>query len=37
VDGGAIKYDYFSPNISRNNSFIGNKARYGPAVASYPA
>ena len=29
IDGGAIKYDYYPPNISNNNTFISNKATYG--------
>jgi len=37
VDGGAIKYDYYTPDIHLNNSFFNNKATYGPSVASYPA
>ena len=30
VDGGAIKYDYYTPDIHINNSFLNNKATYGP-------
>lgn len=37
VDGGAIKYDYYSPDIHLNNSFVKNNATYGPQIASYPA
>ena len=36
VDGGAIKYTFYSPDTSLNNSFVNNTASYGPAIASYP-
>mmetsp|Transcript_7339 Transcript_7339/g.6553 ORF Transcript_7339/g.6553 Transcript_7339/m.6553 type:complete len:146 (-) Transcript_7339:2854-3291(-) len=37
-NGGAIKYDFYAPNISDpDNVFIDNYAKYGPDSASYPA
>ena len=36
VDGGAIKYTYYRPDISVNNTFDGNTAMYGQTMASYP-
>jgi predicted outer membrane repeat protein len=36
VNGGAIKYTFYAPNISKNNTFVGNQAKYGSTVASYP-
>ena len=35
-DGGVIKFTYFKPNITVNNTFINNTASYGPIMASYP-
>ena len=35
VDGGAIRYNYYAPEISVNNTFIGNNASYGQDIASY--
>jgi hypothetical protein len=36
VNGGAIKYTYYSPNTTVNNSFSSNQAQYGTTLASYP-
>jgi hypothetical protein len=36
VNGGAIKYTFYAANISKNNTFVGNQAKYGSTVASYP-
>ncbi len=37
-NGGAIKYDFYAPNISDpSNIFTDNSAKYGPDSASYPA
>jgi hypothetical protein len=36
VNGGAIKYTYYPPDVSINNTFIMNKASYGQQMASYP-
>lgn len=36
VNGGALKFTYFRPNITVNNTFSGNLAEYGSNMASYP-
>lgn len=36
VNGGAIRYTYYKPNITLNNTFTGNTAEYGRDLASYP-
>lgn len=36
IDGGAIKYTFYSPDISQNNTFNLNNASYGQDIASYP-
>jgi hypothetical protein len=36
VNGGAIKYTYYAPDISINNTFKNNTAMYGEKIASYP-
>ncbi|CDW85403.1 UNKNOWN [Stylonychia lemnae] len=36
VNGGAMKFTYFKPNITNNNTFTDNKAQYGNDLASYP-
>jgi predicted outer membrane repeat protein len=36
VNGGAIKYTFYPPLISQNNTFINNTAMYGSPIASYP-
>ena len=35
VDGGAIKYNFYRPEIL-NSTFRNNTASYGPNIASYP-
>lgn len=35
IDGGAIKYTYFSPNTTIYNTFELNNATYGQDIASY--
>lgn len=35
MNGGAIKYTYYAPEISVNNTFVNNTAMYGPTIASY--
>ena len=37
INGGAIKYTYYKPNSTINNSFSLNTAKYGNDMASYPA
>ena len=37
VNGGAITYDFFPPDVSANNTFENNSATYAPDVGSYPA
>ena len=36
INGGAIKYSYYKPNVTDNNTFTLNKAMYGSDMASYP-
>ncbi len=36
INGGAIKYTYYSPNTTVNNTFSQNSAQYGGNLASYP-
>jgi predicted outer membrane repeat protein len=36
INGGAIRFTYYKPNIAGNNTFLGNTADYGPNMASYP-
>jgi hypothetical protein len=36
INGGAIKFTYFKPEITVNNTFSNNTAEYGNDLASYP-
>ena len=36
INGGAIRYTYYSPNTTVNNTFSQNSAQYGGNLASYP-
>ena len=37
IEGGAIHYNMFKPFLGTSNSFVNNKADYGPNLSSYAA